>query len=631
MRDMLAWDNKSRFQHAYVEVMRRNRKFTREAATNAAILNISHLTLRTLRGGAACAGGLDGRWLRQTAREPASHAGLPSNDAPALVILGLGRHLRPRARRARPSRVEGLGLGKLSGVEIVGCESHCIAARLETQCSRRAEGSMATQYDQTTTIDAHQDVTGSGSGGEATSSAAAQVRAMVAQGHGPAEIGGVLAANPGARDEILRYLHQTRGNAFVQQVMFLGSGGGGGGGGQPQGQPTGAGGGTNQPNGPLAQPPVMLADAPTPVKHDDPLVGGPNMISLVLPVDDQYVQVYVSPGGINHKPDVFMFFHGQSANLMIDPRLKRQDDDNVSGNDSAGAAVAQAKAKNTIAILPQGVRGGGGSNGGQMPAMMGKGSLPKFLDDILAMLGAKIGLEGDITPTHLSLAGHSAGGYQGIDEALVSAGKYADTISDLTLMDSSYSNTHFEHAQSWMFTHSPGKTIRIVQSQDQLLQSHHQVPDPTPENPKHTKDETGPPHWNAYFGDAALIAAAKQQKMTLNQIQKFDWKKWKSDDDRGNSTKVMQHTQVINADGKVQCDILVMQSELGHHEIRDNVMDDAIDSIGQGPASADDFGKNQIPYYGRDPAAPHFNNREHVPGEPAPKPKAKERKKKTAG
>jgi hypothetical protein len=182
-----------------------------------------------------------------------------------------------------------------------------------------------------------------------------------------------------------------------------------------------------------------------------------------------------------------------------------------------------------------------------------------------------------------------------------------------------------------MFAGSPGKTIRIVQSQDQLLQSHHQAPDPTPDDPKHTKDVTGPPHWRGYFGDDALVAAAPKQHMTLNQIQKFDWKKWESNDDRGNSTKVMQHTQVVNADGKIQCDILVMQSDLGHHEIRDNVMDDAIDSIGQGAASADDFGKNQIPYYGRDPNEPHHNNREHVPGEPVPKPRSKEKKKKTAG
>jgi hypothetical protein len=59
--------------------------------------------------------------------------------------------------------------------------------------------------------------------------------------------------------------------------------------------------------------------------------------------------------------------------------------------------------------------------------------------------------------------------------------------------------------------------------------------------------------------------------------------------DRGNRTGTLQHSQVLNAAGQVQCDILVLRSDLGHHEIRDNVMDDAIDSIGQRAAGSDKF------------------------------------------
>ena len=91
----------------------------------------------------------------------------------------------------------------------------------------------------------------------------------------------------------------------------------------------------------------------------------------------------------------------------------------------------------------------------------------------------------------------------------------------------------------------------------------------------------------------------------------------------GLRTGIIRHSQVLNADGEVQCDILVLRSDLGHYEIRDNVMDDAIDSIGQGAAGSDKFAKNQIPGYGRDPMAPHAGNREHVPGEPEPEPKPK--------
>jgi hypothetical protein len=71
---------------------------------------------------------------------------------------------------------------------------------------------MATEHDQTSTTEANHDVTlnTGGSGPEATSAPVLQVQAMVAQGYGPAEIGKLLAANPGARDTILRYLHPTK-------------------------------------------------------------------------------------------------------------------------------------------------------------------------------------------------------------------------------------------------------------------------------------------------------------------------------------------------------------------------------------------------------------------------------------
>ena len=363
-----------------------------------------------------------------------------------------------------------------------------------------------------------------------------------------------------------------------------------------------------------------------------------DMVSLTVTADGQVVQVYIAPGGVDHTPNVFLFFHGQRANLGIDSKVTPKEDDNVSGNDTAGAAVAQGKSPNTIVLLPQGVRGGGGKeDGGAMPALRGKGNLPKFIDDILAAVAAQVpfkGPDGPIAPKHIALAGHSAGGYQGVHDALRTAGRYADTISDITLMDSSYADSHYQDAQDWIFNSpTPHKTLRIVQSDDQILRSHHTENDPSDPTGKRKIDVIGDPHWLGYFGDGALDTAAKRSraKMTINHLVQYkprptQGKGSNLDDvaaDRGNHTGTLQHSQVINAQGQIQCDILVLRSDLGHHEIRDNVMDDAIDSIGQGAAGSDQFGQNQMPYYGRDPNAPHSGNAEHVPGEPEPKPKPK--------
>ena len=89
--------------------------------------------------------------------------------------------------------------------------------------------------------------------------------------------------------------------------------------------------------------------------------------------------------------------------------------------------------------------------------------------------------------------------------------------------------------------------------------------------------------------------------MTFNEDRKSD--------DRGNDSFVIQHSQILRADGAVQCDILIMRSNLSHHRIRDNVMDDAIDSIGQGEQGNAGFGKNHLPDYGRDPTLSHADDK----------------------
>ena len=386
-----------------------------------------------------------------------------------------------------------------------------------------------------------------------------------------------------------------------------GSGGGGGGGGSGM-----VDGGVDADTPPVSGPPKVKAPPP------DVVTGSKDMVVFVVEARGQQVQIYVSPGGINQTPDVFMFFHGYYANLGIDPKVKPKSDDNASGEDTAAAAMKQAKAPNTLAMLPQGVQGDSSNDGGHMPALdpanakekTAKNTFPLFLDEILVKVAAQLNRTDTLTPRHIGIAGHSGGGYKGVHDALDEAGGYDDKITDVTLMDSSYTAGGFKSTSAWMFKGSPGKTVRIVESQGQL--DHGWVKDP--ENPKGPKLQVDPWH-KKYFGEAELADLAKQHKMSI--------KKLAAGEDRGNSTTVVQHTQVLTADNKVQCDVLIMHSGLGHHEIRDNVMDDAIDSIGQGAQGNVDFGKNQIADYGRDPALPHDGNTEP---KPPPKPPKKSRR-----
>jgi hypothetical protein len=363
------------------------------------------------------------------------------------------------------------------------------------------------------------------------------------------------------------------------------------------------------------QPAPQGGKSPPPVANDPP-TGSKDMVALVVEARGQKVQVYVSPGGINHTPDVFMFFHGYYANLGIDSNIKPKDDDNASGEDTAAAAMKQAKAPNTLAMLPQGVRGDQDNDGGRMDALKpqnkqerkDKNTFPLFLDEILVKVAKELKITGAIAPNHIALAGHSAGGYKGVYDALTEAGGYDDKITDITLMDSSYSPSHFAATSDWMFRGSPGKTVRIVQSAGQL--DHGSITDP--DDPEKKKKKRVAPWHKKYFGEKELDGLAKTHKMTTKPLS--------AGEDRGNDTKVVQHTQVLTASGTVQCDVLIMQSDLGHHEIRDNVLDDAIDSIGQGAQGNVDFGKNQIPDYGRDPALPNAGNTKPKPPAPPAKP-----------
>ncbi|HMG20177.1 MAG TPA: hypothetical protein VK607_02630, partial [Kofleriaceae bacterium] len=206
----------------------------------------------------------------------------------------------------------------------------------------------------------------------------------------------------------------------------------------------------------------------------------------------QKVMVFVSAGQLTLTPDVFMFFHGQWANYGIDPRqlaerkaaeqariAKDKADPNKdpkkirgdeteayveSGRNSAEEAMQHAQNRNVISILPQGVMGGGGSAGGHMSTLTAKGGgLPALIDAVMVALQKD--LHGDkLKPGRISIAGHSAGGYMGIHEALANAGDMKDTITDVTLMDAEYNGAQFANASSWLLQGKPGKSFRITAS-----------------------------------------------------------------------------------------------------------------------------------------------------------------------
>lgn len=303
----------------------------------------------------------------------------------------------------------------------------------------------------------------------------------------------------------------------------------------------------------------------------------------------QQVLVYVAAGQLTLTPDVFVFFHGQWANYGIDPRqlanrkaaeqarIAREKADPTkdpkkikgdeteayvdSGRDSSAEAMQHAQGRNVIAILPQGVMGGGGSTGGHMPVLTAKGGgLPALVDSIMASLQKD--LHGDrMKPGRLSIAGHSAGGYMGVHEALASAGEDRDTITDVTLMDAEYEGAQFENASAWLLQGKGGKSFRIVASPGQLKTGRH-LPYFSPENlTQHAKDKGFSVVDQGGAGDA-----------------------------RGPKTTVVYHARVMQG-SEVHADVLILATDMEHHHVRDNVMDDAILNIGQGgKGGGDTFG-----------------------------------------
>lgn len=326
------------------------------------------------------------------------------------------------------------------------------------------------------------------------------------------------------------------------------------------------------------------AFAPVQFKLDGNYEG---MFSKVYSTGTQKAQVFVSPGGLSPTPNIYLHFHGHFADYKIDPDLtwdpksgpknpKDRAKPVKSGIDQAREAMTKAQDKNTIAILPQGLLGQGtqiegdpSHTGGWMADIQSQG-LPAFLEKIMTPLARDLGIAAGLTPGHIGIGGHSAGGYQGAHQALEQAGTLYDSITDLTFFDASYSDVHLEQARQWMLKPKAGKTLRLVNSYWQQ----------TGENYRK--------RWQTRFNPDALEAYAKEVGMTVKRLK--DGSKLDA------QTKVMQHTQVIDDKGAVQCDVLVTMTALpdhsaDHEATRDRFIDDAMLGVGGGAKANEDFGR----------------------------------------
>jgi hypothetical protein len=330
------------------------------------------------------------------------------------------------------------------------------------------------------------------------------------------------------------------------------------------------------------------------------------MFQHVYTASGQKVAVFVSPGGLTATPDVFMFLHGYEAQYGIDDAQKGKAGV-ISGLDVAAEAVAHAKGKNVVAILPQGVIGRNADHkheGGYMKGL--EGGLEPFLASVLTPLAADLQMK-SLTPGRLSVAGHSAGGYQGIGSTFEHAGGMEDTITDVTLMDSDYAPSHFAAVAKWLFKGKPGKSLRITESQYQL--------DYGVKGGAHGAFSGALPT----FGHDALVGKAKKAGMTVDFLDA-------ASESHGKHNTAILHAHILK-DGAFHADVLILRSDRGaggHHQIRDDVMDDAILNIGQGAEGALKFGQENIEGHGKASIAGLHggdNKDAAAPAKPAPAPK----------
>ena len=178
--------------------------------------------------------------------------------------------------------------------------------------------------------------------------------------------------------------------------------------------------------------------------------------SYVYNVDGHDLLVFVPPGGIKQATvNVFVFYHGRGADYASSKTHAKNG--GFEDNAAIGAKIPEAVANTgTIAICPQ----GHGFKVDQDWGSIGAGGMKKMVDGALAHLSADLGhTEQPLTPGHISLAGHSAGG-NALGQAAL---EMPDNVFDVTLQEAGYG---FERSwvklREWFLTGKPVKHIRVI-------------------------------------------------------------------------------------------------------------------------------------------------------------------------
>ena len=112
---------------------------------------------------------------------------------------------------------------------------------------------------------------------------------------------------------------------------------------------------------------------------------------------------------------------------------------------------------------------------------------------------------------------------QGMHDALSNAGAYKDKITDVTLMDSSYSYSHFADAAKWILSGSPGKALRIIGSPHQIT----------------TKKK----FHEAYFGKSAIASRAKKAGFKVTHLSVAGDQPRKQDQGRATHARAYRRRQ----------------------------------------------------------------------------------------
>jgi hypothetical protein len=311
---------------------------------------------------------------------------------------------------------------------------------------------------------------------------------------------------------------------------------------------------------------VQRQNAPraTPVAKPTGLIK-PATKPYVFGVGGQKVFVFVSPRGITTRPDIFVHYHGYNAHYSIEEPTK-----NLAGIGVVARSMANARA-NLVAILPK------GSGIGMMPAL-DKMGFPRFVTKVLEELGKELRKnENLLRPGKIGVSGHSAGGYEGVQQTLTTAGRFRDSLTEVTLIDAGYSKNLWLVVKKWLLSGKPGKSLRIVAQG-------HQVARPWDRPGK------GITSHHPVFGRAQIVRKRNLPNgWTAKHLPIVDPR-------RDHGTTVLQHTKIYNKQGKEHADVLILRDAAWsngarHEAIRDDFIDDALHGTGQGTSGTDRFGR----------------------------------------